>query len=240
MEVLCEELSGVWGWNKDIPYQDIIKYLESFENNKSKNLKLAYIASNFYQYSKAYGLSPERKQVVKELYKNKHPINNQQDLDMSIKHVVVFINDGYLVEEAIRASEYGKRYKLQYHNDTHSGLGRPLTKKELGQPDFINEDGYEFEAKSCWETTASKYPSTATLDYTIDECNFNEAEFLAAFNKLDQVNALHTAPLCFCFVRKRATFGYLVGVQCSYGQGISAKLLGPLKVKFLRANPKFI
>ena len=44
----CEELSGVWSWGTDIPFSDIIEYLKSSENNKSKNLKLVHIASNFY------------------------------------------------------------------------------------------------------------------------------------------------------------------------------------------------
>ena len=237
----CEELPGVWGWGEeDIPFADIIEYLESFENNKSKNLKLAYIACDFYKYSKAYGLDADRKQVVKKLYENKQPIDNQNDLDMALKHHVVFITDEHYVEEAILNSEYGSRYKLCYFNTTHGGLGRPLTKEELRQPDFINEDGYEFEAKMCWETKASKFPGSATLDYTIDPNDFNEEAFLNAFNKLDQVKAMHKAPWCFCLVKKCATFGYLVGVGIQNKRGISAKLLGPLNVKFLRANPKFI
>ncbi len=236
----CEELPGVWSWEEDIPFPDIIEYLESFENNKSKNLKLARIACNFYQYSQAYGLNTAGKQRVKKLYEDKCPINDQKDLDMALKHHVVFVNDEYYVEEAILHSEYGSRYKLRYYSDTHGGLGRPLTKEELREPDFVNEDGYEFEAKMCWETAASKYPSTATLDYTIDPSNFNEVEFLKAFNKLDQVKAMHTAPWCFCLVKKHATFGYLVGVGIQNGQGVSAKLLGPLHVRFLRMTPKFI
>lgn len=236
---LCEELSGVWSWGIDIPFPDIIEYLESFENNKSKNLKLAYIASNFYQYCKAYGLNAERKQVVKKLYEAKHPINNQKDLDMALKHVAVFVNDEYYVEEAI-LNEYGPRYKLRYYNNTHNGLGRPLTREELQKPDFIDEEGHLFEAKMCWETAASKYPSEATLDYMIDPNNFDEKAFLDAFNKLAQVKAIHKAPWCFCFVKKNVTTGYLVGVDIKNKHGVKAKLLGPMNVKFLRANPKFI
>ena len=239
MTDFCEELPGVWSWDADIPFQDIITYLKSFENNKSKNLKLAYIASNFYQYCSAYGLKADRKKVVKELYKNKVPIDNQEDLNKAIKHIVVFVNDEHYVEEAI-LSTYGERYKLRYYNNTHSGLGRPLTKDELREPDFINEDGYEFEAKMCWETEKSRFPGETTLDYTIDPNNFNETDFLAAFNKLAQVKSLHKASLCFCLVKNRATFGYLVGVECPSGTGVSAKLIGPLNVNFLRANDKFI
>lgn len=236
----CEELPGVWSWDIDIPFPDIIEYLSSFENNKSKNLKLAYIASNCYQYCKAYGLSPDRKAIVKTLYRDKRPIDNQQDLDMALKHINVFINDEYYVEEAILNSQYGAYYKLQYNNTTHNGLGRILTREELKQPDFKNADGFEFEAKVCWESTASKFPGTSTLNHTIDPENFDEQAFLKAFNELDQVKALHTASLCFCLVKKRATFGYLVGVECPNGHGISAKLIGPLYVNFLRANPKFV
>lgn len=235
----CEELPGVWSWEEDVPFPDIIEYLESFENNKSRNLKLAHIACNFYQYSQAYGLDETGKDRVRKLYEAKHPINNQKDLDMALKHVSVFANDEYYVEEAI-FSKYGPQYKLQYYNNTHSSLGRPLTREELREPDFIDDCGRTFEAKMCWETAASKYPSKATLDYTIDPGNFNEKEFLDAFNRLDQVKAMHTAPWCFCLVKKRATFGYLVGVGIENGYGTSAKLLGPLDVKFLRANPKFI
>ena len=236
----CKELSGAWAWDIDTPFPDIIKYLTSCENNKSKNLKLAYIASNCYQYCKAYGLTPDRKEVVKKLYENKQPINNQKDLDMSIKHISVFVNDEYYVEEGILHSEYGSRYGLSYNSDTHGGLGRVLTKSELRKPDFINNEGYEFEVKMCWETEASKYPSEATLDYTIDPSNFDEEKFLEAFNSLAQVKAMHTAKLCFCLVKKRATFGNLVGVIFENGKGASAKLLGPLTVKFLRAKDKFI
>jgi hypothetical protein len=77
----CKELTGCWSWDTDIPFSDIITYLSSYENDPSKNLKLAYIASNIYQRNKAYGLSPERKKVVKALYKNKLPLDNQDDLD---------------------------------------------------------------------------------------------------------------------------------------------------------------
>lgn len=237
---ICKELPGVWAWDVDTPFPDIIEYLKSFDNNKSKNLKLAYIASNCYQYCKAYGLTPERKEVVKKLYENKQPINNQEDLDMSIKHISVFVNDEYYVEEGILHSEYGSRYGLRYNSDTHGGLGRILTKNELKKPDFVNNDGYEFEAKMCWETEASKYPGETTLDYTIDTANFDEKKFLEAFNRLAQVKAMHTAELCFCLVKKRATSGNLVGVTLENGKGVSAKLLGPLTVKFLKANDKFI
>ena len=236
----CEELPGVWAWGIDTPFPDIIEYLKSFENNKSKNLKLAYIASNCYQYCKAYGLTPDRKEVVKKLYESKQPVNNQTDLDMSIKHITVFVNDEYYVEEGILHSEYGARYGLRYNSDTHGGLGRLLTKNELRKPDFINTDGLEFEAKMCWETEASKYPGKTTLDYTIDPDRFDDEKFLKAFNKLDQVKAMHTANLCFCLVKKRATFGNLVGVILENGKGVSATLLGPLTVKFLKANDKFI
>jgi hypothetical protein len=238
----CEELAGVWAWDTNVPFPDIIEYLSSYENDKSKNLKLAYIASNFYQYNTSYGLNDERKAVVKNLYENKRPINNQRDLDMALNHVKVFVNDEYFVEEAIHNSEYGIRYKLQYSNDTHGGLGRPLTYEELRKPDFTSEDGYEFEAKMCWETVASIYPGKATLDYSIDPDpnKFDETAFLEAFNKLEQAKALHKAPLCFCLVKKSTTFGYLVGIKCPNGKGISAKLLGPLEVNFLRPKQKFI
>lgn len=239
----CKELPGVWAWDIDTPFPDIIEYLESCENNKSKNLKLAHIASNCYQYCNAYGLTRERKNVVKKLYENKQPINNQADLDMSIKHIAVFINDEYYVEEGILHSEYGPRYGLQYYNGTHGGLGKLLTKTELKKPDFVNEAGYEFEAKMCWETEASKYPGEATLNYIINPDNFDEKKFLAAFNELAQVKAMHTAELCFCLVKKRATFGYLVGVTFENGKGKTAKLLGPLSVRYLpeaKINKKFV
>lgn len=239
----CEELPGVWSWGEDVPFPDIIEYLTSFKNNKSKNLKLVHIASNFYQYCPAYGLNDERKQVVKKLYENKQPINDQVILDMAIKHIVVFINDEYNVEEAI-LKKFGQRYKLRYYNNTHNGLGRPLTKEELQEPDFIDEDGHWFEAKMCWETSASQYPGKATLDYTIDPDNFDEKMFLTAFNKLAQVKAMHKAPWCFCLVKKSATYGYVVGVEIrkvnGINCGISAKLLDSLDVDFLRANHKFI
>lgn len=242
MQNFCEELSGTWGWDKDTPFPDIINYLISSENNKSKNLKLAYIASNLYQYCRAYGLTTDRKAVVKDLYKNKLAITEQDDLNMAIKHVAVFINDEYFVEEAI-LQEYGSQYKLSYSNSTHNGLGRILTKEELKQPDFINEDGYEFEVKMCWETENSKFPSPATLDYIVDPNNFNEEDFLKAFNKLSQVKALHEASLCFCLVKKRATFGYLIGVHCENCKGTKAKFIGPLAVSYLpeaKINKKFV
>jgi hypothetical protein len=240
----CEELPGVWSWEEnDIPFPIIIEYLKSFENNKSKNLKLAYIASNFHQYCTAYGLNVDRKQVVKKLYENKCPINNQEDLDMALQHIVVFINDEYYVEEAI-FSEYGSRYKLRYYNSTQNGLGKPLTEEELKKPDFIDEEGRLFEAKMCWEAKASKFKSDANLYYEIDPNNFNEKDFLAAFNKLPQAKAMHKAPWCFCLVKKKATFGYLIGVgiqkQNGINCGISAKLIGPLNVQYFKANPKFI
>jgi hypothetical protein len=241
----CEELQGVWSWGEDIPFPDIIEYLASFENNKSKNLKLAYIASNFYQYCSAYGLNDERKQVVRQLYAKKQPVNNQKDLDMALKHIEVFINDEYNVEEALLHSEYGTHYKLQYYNNTHGGLGRPLTWEELQEPDFINEDGYLFEAKMCWEEAASKFKGNeANIKYEIDPKNFNEQKFLDAFNELPQTKAMHKAPLCFCLVKKKATFGYVIGVTIKKIDGVncgtSAKFLGPLKVNYFRANSKFI
>lgn len=240
----CKELPGVWSWGEDVPFPDIIEYLTSSENNKSKNLKLVHIASNFYQYCPVYGLNDERKQVVKKLYENKQPINDQVILDMALKHITVFINDEYCVEEAILNSEYGTRYKLQYYNNTHSGLGRPLTWEELQEPDFINEDGYLFEAKMCWEANASKFTSDANIDYEIDPKNFNEETFLKAFNKLPQVKAMHKAPLCFCLVKKKATFGYVIGIRIEKTDGVnygtSAKFLGPLKVDYFRANSKFV
>lgn len=239
MQELCKELPGVWSWDTDIPFADIIEYLESDENDKSKNLKIAYTASHFYQYCPAYGLSDDRKLVVQALYRNKQPLNNQQDLDRSVKHFTVFANDGHYVEEAL-LQEFGPVYGLQYYNDTHSGLGRILSKQELREPDFKNQDGYTFEAKMCWETTASKFPGEATLDYTIDPSNFVEKDFLDAFNELPQVKALHTAPLCLCLVKKRATFGYVVGVHIENNKGVKAKLIGPLSVKFLRAKQKYI
>lgn len=241
----CKELPGVWSWGEDVPFPDIIEYLTSSENNKSKNLKLVHIASNFYQYCPAYGLNDERKQVVKKLYENKQPINDQVILDMALKHITVFINDEYCVEEAILNSEYGTRYKLQYYNNTHSGLGRPLTWEELQEPDFINEDGYLFEAKMCWEDAASRFKGNdANLKYEVDPDTFNEKKFLEAFNKLPQVMAMHKAPLCFCLVKKRATFGYVIGIKIEkingVNRGTSAKFLGPLNVNYFRANSKFI
>lgn len=239
----CEELQGVWSWDADIPFPDIIEYLKSFENNRSKNLKLVHIASNFYQYCSAYGLNDERKQVVKKLYENKQPINDQVILDMAIKHIVVFTNDEYNVEEAI-LEKLGPRYKLRYYNNTHNGLGRPLTKEELQEPDFIDEDGHWFEAKMCWEARASKFESDANLKYEIDPKNFNAEEFLKAFNQLPQTKAMHKAPWCFCLVKKTATFGYVIGVEIrkvnGINRGISAKLLDSLVVDFLRAEPKHI
>lgn len=241
----CKELPGVWSWGEDIPFPDIIEYLTSSENNKSKNLKLVHIASNFYQYCPAYGLNDERKRVVKKLYENKQPINDQVILDMALKHITVFINDEYYVEEAILNSEYGTRYKLQYYNNTHSGLGRPLTWEELQEPDFINEDGYLFEAKMCWEDAVSRFKGNdANLKYEVDPDTFNEKKFLEAFNKLPQVSAMHKAPLCFCLVKKRATFGYVIGIKIEkingVNRGTSAKFLGPLNVNYFRANSKFI
>jgi hypothetical protein len=240
----CEELPGIWSWEKDIPFPDIIEYLSSSENNKSKNLKLAYIASNCYQYCSAYGLNAERKQVVKKLYENKLPINNQKDLDMALKHIAVFINDEYYVEEAI-LREFGPRYKLQYFNNTHNGLGRPLTKEELREPDFINKDGYWFEAKMCWEDAASQFKGNdANLKYEIDPNSFSEEEFLKAFNKLPQVKAMHKAPLCFCLVKKKATFGYVIGIEIKKINGVncgtSAKFLGPITVNYFKVNSKFV
>jgi hypothetical protein len=235
----CKELPGVWGWDEDIPYPDLIEYLESFENNRSKNLKLARTACNFYKYSEAYGLDEAGKQRVRKLYENKQPLDNQKDLDMALKHCAVFVNDGYYVEEAVLSS-YGPKYKLRYANNTHAGLGRPLTKEELRKPDLVDDVGRRFEVKACWETAASKYPGKATLDYVIDPKNFNEEQFLEAFNKLSQVKALHTAPWCFCLAKKRATSGYLIGVTIENGRGVKAKFIGPLDVKFLKASPKFI
>ena len=239
MTHFCEELPGVWGWDAGVPFPELIDYLTSFENNQSKNLKLAFIASNFYQYSSAYGLNDERKAVVRELYKNKLPLNNQQDLDMATKHIVVFINDEYYVEEGILKT-FGDQFKLTYSNNTHKGLGRILTREELREPDFISENGEKFEAKMCWESEISKFPSEATLDYTVNPDNFEEDKFLEAFNKLSQVKALHTTPWCFCFVKKRATFGHVIGVDCRQGYGTSAVYLGPMTVKFIRANQKYI
>ena len=240
----CEELSGVWSWDADIPFPELINYLTSFETNRSKNLKLAFIASNLYQYCEAYGLSPERKAIVKALYKEKQPINSQEDLDRALKHISVFINDEYFVEEAI-LKKYGAKYKLHYFSDTHGGLGKPLTWEELKEPDFIDEDGHWFEAKMCWEASASKFKNNkANLDYTIDPDSFNEQAFLAAFNKLPQLQALHNASWCFCLVKKTVTFGYVVGIEIQKTNGvncgISAKLLDPLTVNFIRANQKFI
>lgn len=235
----CEELPGVWSWDEDIPYPDLIKYLESAENNKSKNLKLAYIASHFYKYSDAYGLDDEGKQRVRKLYESKHQLDNQRDLDMIQKHYGVFINDGHYVEEAI-LSVYGPKYKLQYYNNTHNGLGRPLTQEELREPDFIDNEGRHFEVKMCWEASASKFESNANLKYEIDPKNFNEKEFLAAFNELPQTKALHKAPWCFCLVKKRATFGNLVGVTIDKRCGVKAKLIGPLEVKFMRIDTKYV
>jgi hypothetical protein len=40
---ICEELSGVWSWDADIPFPELINYLTSSETNRSKNLKLAFI-----------------------------------------------------------------------------------------------------------------------------------------------------------------------------------------------------
>jgi hypothetical protein len=239
----CEELPGIWSWDADIPFPDIINYLGAIENNKSKNLKLVHIASNFYQYCSAYGLNEERKQIVKKLYKDKRPINDQIILDMAIKHISVFINDEYNVEEAILKA-FGPRYRLRYYNNTHGGLGRPLTWEELQEPDFIDEDGNCFEAKMCWEAKASQFKSDANINYEIDPENFNEKEFLKAFNKLPQAKAMHKAPLCFCLVKKKATFGYVIGIKIQkingVNCGVSAKFLGPLKVNYFKANSKFI
>jgi hypothetical protein len=236
----CKELTGCWSWDTDIPFSDIITYLSSYENNPSKNLKLAYIASNIYQRNKAYGLSPERKKVVKALYKNKLPLDNQDDLDNALKQISVFINDEYYIEEAILA-QYGTKLGLQYNNsNTHSGLGRPLTQEELEEPDFINNKGTKIEAKMCWETENSKFPGSTTLDYTIDPLNFDEAAFNQAFSKLDQIKSLHKTRWCLCVVKKSATKGYLVGVECVGGKAIRSKLFGSIKVLFLRPEQKQI
>jgi hypothetical protein len=240
---ICEELTGVWSWDADIPFPELIAYLTSFENNPSKNLKLTAIASNFYQYCKAYGLNEEQKALVKALYAVKQAITDQTLLERALKHITVFINDEYFVEEAI-LKKYGAKYKLRYFSDTHRGLGRPLTWEELQEPDFIDEDGHWFEAKMCWEASASKFESDANLKYTIDPDNFDEQAFLAAFNKLPQLKAIHNAPWCFCLVKKTVTFGYVVGIEVQkingVNRGVSAKLLDPLTVNFIRANQKFI
>lgn len=240
---ICEELTGVWSWGVDVPFPELIAYLTSFENNPSKNLKLAAIASNFHQYCNAYGLNKEQKALVKALYAAKQAINNQTILERAVKHVTVFINDEYFVEESI-LKKYGAKYKLRYFSDTHKGLGRPLTWEELQEPDFIDEDGHWFEAKMCWEASASKFESDANLKYTIDPDKFNEQDFLVAFNKLPQLKALHNASWCFCLVKKTATFGYVVGIEVQkingVNCGVSAKLLDPLTVNFIRANQKFI
>lgn len=237
----CIELPGVWSWDAEIPFEDIIAYLTSSENNKSKNLKLMNIASYLYQYNDAYGLNPTQKARVQKLYANKQPIQLQADLDSGLKHIKVFINDEYFVEEAM-LRVYGSKYKLRYYNEkTHRGLGRKLTKSELQEPDFITDSGTRIEAKMCWEKANSKFPdSTANLDYSIDPANFNEDLFLMAFNKLPQKNALHTASFCMCLVKKSATFGYVVGVTCPNGTGIYAKLLGELNVDFINVNDKFV
>jgi hypothetical protein len=96
----------------------------------------------------------------------------------------------------------------------------------------------------CWEASASKFESDANLKYTIDPDNFNEQAFLAAFNELPQLKAIHNAPWCFCLVKKTVTSGYVVGIEVQkingVNRGVSAKLLDPLTVNFIRANQKFI
>ena len=240
---ICEELTGVWSWDAEVPFPELIAYLTSFENNPSKNLKLTVIASNFHQYCKAYGLNDEQKAVVKALYAVKQAINDQTILERALKHIIVFINDEYFVEEAI-LKKYGAKYKLRYFSDTHQGLGRPLTWEELKEPDFIDDAGHWFEAKMCWEASASKFESKANLDYIVDPDNFNEQAFLTAFNKLPQLQAMHNASWCFCLVKKTVTFGYVVGIEIQKingaNCGVSAKLLDPLTVNFIRANQKFI
>ncbi len=229
----CQELSGVWAWDAEVPFPELINYLLSTENNPSKNLKLAYTASLMYQYNDTYGLTPDRKLVIQNLYANKMPVNSQKDLTDAIEHIKVFINDEYYVEEAILHSIWGKRYKLRYNNDTHNGLGKILTKEELRAPDFINDSGITFEAKTCWEASSSKFESNANLNYIIDPDNFNSEEFLEAFNKLPQADALHDANCCLCLVKKRATSGFLIGINCRNNKGTTATLLGELKVPYL-------
>lgn len=236
----CPELTGVWSWEATIPFSDIIEYLTSNENNPSKNLKLMYIASNLYQYNEAYGLNSVQKNRVKKLYATKQPISIQEDLDSGLKHIKVFINDEFFVEEALLQA-FGVAYKMKYFNETtHYGLGKVLTKKELKEPDFITEDGTRIEAKMCWESACSKFNSNANLDYSIDPNNFDATKFLTAFNKLPQTQALHTAPFCLCLVKKTTTFGYVVGVTCPNGVGIAAKFLGPLTVDYININDKFV